>query len=58
MPISKVMTKNPLTIEPEVNIKNAIEIMNNNKITALFVLNNKSKIPQGIIHIHDCIKIK
>ena len=58
MPISKIMTKNPLTIEPEVNIKNAIEIMNNNKITALFVLSNKSKVPQGIIHIHDCIKIK
>tara|TARA_Y100001970_G_scaffold274173_1_gene373529 strand:+ start:3949 stop:4908 length:960 start_codon:yes stop_codon:yes gene_type:complete len=56
MPISKVMTKKPLSIEPSENIKNAIKMMNDNKITALFVSNKKSKIPQGIIHIHDCIK--
>ena len=58
MPINKIMTKKPLSIEPNQNIKNAIKMMNGNKITALFVLNKKSKIPLGIIHIHDCIKTK
>jgi len=32
--------------------------MHKNKITALFVVNKASKIPEGIIHIHDCIKTK
>ncbi len=58
MPIDEVMTKKPLRIEPEKNIKSAIKMMNDNKITALFVLNKKSKTPIGIIHIHDCIKTK
>lgn len=58
MSIDEVMTKNPLSIEPEENIKSAIKMMNDNKITALFVLNKKSKNPAGIIHIHDCIKTK
>ena len=58
MPINKIMTKKPLTIEPNQNIKNAIRMMHDNKITALFVLNKKSKNPLGIIHIHDCIKTK
>jgi arabinose-5-phosphate isomerase len=58
MPINKIMTKKPVTIEGHIHIKDAIEIMNNNKITALFVVKNKSKIPEGIIHIHDCIKNK
>ncbi len=52
------MTKNPVTIEQNINIKNAVEIMNKNKITALFVVNNGTKVPKGIIHIHDCIKTK
>ena len=58
IPINKIMTKNPVTIEKNLNIKTAIEIMNKNKITALFVVNNSSKVPEGIIHIHDCIKTK
>lgn len=58
MPIDEVMTKDPLSIEPEKNIKSAIKMMNDNKITALFVLNKKSNTPIGIVHIHDCIKTK
>ena len=58
MSINFVMTKKPLSVGPTENVKTAIKIMNDNKITALFVLSKKSKIPQGIIHIHDCIKNK
>jgi len=56
LPIDKIMTKNPITIESKINIKNTVNIMNKNKITAVFVVKNNSKIPEGIIHIHDCIK--
>ena len=56
LPIDKIMTKNPITIKSNVNIKNTVDIMNKNKITAVFVVKNNSKIPEGIIHIHDCVK--
>ena len=51
------MTKKPITIEKKSNIYDAIFLMNSNKITALFVAESKTQIPEGIIHIHDCIKI-
>ena len=57
LPIEKIMTKNPVTVESKMNIKDTIEIMNNNKITSVFVIKHKSKVAEGIIHIHDCIKI-
>ena len=57
LPIKIIMTKNPITVEPKMNIKDTIDIMNNNKITSIFVIKNRSKIAEGIIHIHDCIKI-
>ena len=55
--IEKIMTKNPVTVKPKMNIKETIDIMNSNKITSVFVIKHNSKVPEGIIHIHDCIKI-
>ena len=57
LPIEKIMTKKPITVDSKMNIKEAVNIMNNNKITAVFVVKNNSKMPEGILHIHDCIKI-
>jgi len=57
LPIEKIMTKKPVTVESKMNIKDTINIMNNNKITAVFVVNKNSQVPEGILHIHDCIKI-
>jgi len=57
LPIEKIMTKKPITVDSKMNIKDAVNIMNNNKITAVFVVKNNSKVPEGILHIHDCIKI-
>ncbi|MDG2267631.1 MAG: KpsF/GutQ family sugar-phosphate isomerase, partial [Alphaproteobacteria bacterium] len=57
LPIEKIMTKNPVTVESKMNIKDTIDIMNNNKITSVFVIEHNSKVAEGIIHIHDCIKI-
>ena len=52
-----IMTKNPITILANQSMSDAILVMNKNKITVLFVTNKKNKSPEGIIHIHDCLKI-
>ncbi|MGD9637874.1 MAG: SIS domain-containing protein [Alphaproteobacteria bacterium] len=51
-----VMTKNPKTVKKELLAVEALRIMNQSKITSLFV--DEEKIPCGIIHIHDCLRAK
>ena len=55
--VSKVMTKNPKTIAPDVLAVKAVNVMNNTGrgITNLFVVEDKK--PIGVIHIHDCLRI-
>ncbi len=55
--VSKVMTKNPKTIAPDVLAVEAVNVMNNtgHGITNLFVVEDKK--PIGVIHIHDCLRI-
>lgn len=55
--VSKVMTKNPKTISPDVLAVEAVNVMNNTGrgITNLFVVENQK--PVGVIHIHDCLRI-
>lgn len=48
-----LMTKNPKTITPSAMATEAIKIMQDKKITNLFVIENKK--PIGVIHIHDCL---
>ena len=57
LPVKKIMTKKPLTINKEKSVMEALNIMNKNKITALFVTESNDNVPKGIIHIHDCLKI-
>ncbi|MDG2416136.1 MAG: KpsF/GutQ family sugar-phosphate isomerase [Pelagibacterales bacterium] len=53
-----IMTKNPKIIFDEMPLLDALSIMTKNKITCLFISNNKStKKPIGIIHIHDCLRL-
>lgn len=54
--VTTVMTKNPKTIQPDVLLAEAVNVMNNTGrgITNLFVMDGKK--PVGIIHIHDCLK--
>ncbi len=54
--VSKVMTKNPKTIRPDVLASEAVYVMNNTGrgITNLFVVENGK--PIGLIHIHDCLR--
>ena len=51
------MTQTPKFVDQEELVINALEIMNKNKITCLFVNDSSNKkVPIGIIHIHDCIR--
>lgn len=51
----EVMTASPLTIRPNSLAGEALQVLNDCKITTLFVCDEDSK-PEGIIHIHDCLR--
>jgi len=53
----KIMARYPITIKGNILAVDALNVMEKHNITSLFVLKNeKSKIPVGIIHIHDILK--
>lgn len=52
-PALEIMTKNPKTVEKDLMASAAMKIMNDKKITNLFVLEDKK--PIGVIHIHDLL---
>ena len=49
------MTKNPTLASKNMLVGEALNLMNNKKITSLFVCENKK--PVGIIHIHDLLRL-
>lgn len=51
---AEVMTQNPRTIAPDALAEAAVAVMNERKITCLFVVADGQ--PQGILHIHDCLR--
>jgi arabinose-5-phosphate isomerase len=51
---SAVMTPAPVTIGPGILAAEAVRIMNERKITQLFILRDEK--PLGILHIHDCLR--
>ena len=52
-----VMTINPSTIRPDALAEEALAVMNESRITCLFVHNPKQeKTPIGVLHIHDCLR--
>ncbi|CUH46759.1 KpsF/GutQ family sugar-phosphate isomerase [Ruegeria atlantica] len=54
----EVMTTNPLTISPNAMAEEAVAIMNDRKITSLFVVNPETQGPaEGLLHIHDCLRV-
>ena len=50
----EVMTQHPRTIRPDALAAEALGLMNQRKITSLFVLEDGR--PVGILHIHDCLR--
>ncbi len=51
---SEVMTSRPRTVAPDALAAQALRVMNERKITSLFVV--ESGRPVGILHIHDCLR--
>ena len=57
---SEFMTANPKTVAPDALIDEALTLFEENKITALFVVDEdgRGKKPVGVLHIHDCPPIR
>ncbi|HEX2548346.1 MAG TPA: KpsF/GutQ family sugar-phosphate isomerase [Gammaproteobacteria bacterium] len=54
-PIQQVMTKNPKVITANLLVTAALKIMENFKITALIVTDEKNY-PVGVVHMHDILR--
>ena len=53
-----VMSKNPKVITENTFVSDALKIINDYKITSLFIIKDlKNKKPSGIIHLHDCLRV-
>jgi arabinose-5-phosphate isomerase len=50
------MTANPRTITPEALAEKALAVMNDRKITCLFVTDDDGRMAVGILHIHDLLR--
>ncbi len=52
---SEIMTKKPFVANRKMLVGEAINLMNKNKITSLFICEKKK--PVGIVHIHDLLRL-
>jgi arabinose-5-phosphate isomerase len=51
------MTTNPKTVPPDTLAEDALMVMNDNKITTVFVMEeDRPEFPAGIVHIHDFVR--
>jgi len=51
-----LMTRNPRTIQEDGLAAEALSMLSEHKITALFIV-NAEQIPVGLLHVHDCLAI-
>ena len=57
--VRDIMSKNPKVITENTFVSDALKIINDYKITSLFIMKDlKNKKPSGIIHLHDCLRVK
>ena len=57
LPVQKIMTKKPISIEKNELAAKALSIMNSKKITSLIVNNkNRPLVAIGVIHIHTILQ--
>lgn len=54
--VTDIMTKNPLTVNPDALAEHAVAIMNDTEITCLFVTEKDGQNVSGVINIHDCLR--
>jgi arabinose-5-phosphate isomerase len=50
-----IMTIDPHVIEKTTLASSALSLMNENKISSIFVTNKQNNV-LGILHIHDCLR--
>ena len=53
-PVDKIMTAAPKTVRPDQLVSEALQLLNNSKITALIVVDAGR--PVGIVHFHDLLR--
>ena len=53
----EVMTPNPICIEPGAMIEDALALLNRYKITAMFAVEAGGRMPVGIVHVHDFLRL-
>ena len=51
-----IMTTAPRTIRPQALAAEALAVMNEKSITNLFVVNEATGAPVGVLHVHDCLR--
>lgn len=51
---SEIMTRSPRTVSPDMLLSETLQIINESRITALFVV--EEGLPLGIIHVHDLLR--
>ena len=57
LPVSKIMTKKPISIDKNELAAKALSIMNSKKITSLIVKNKKKPLVTiGVIHVHTILQ--
>lgn len=54
MRVERVMTENPISAAPGLLASSALEMMNQRRITALFVVADRK--PIGVLHVHDLLR--
>jgi arabinose-5-phosphate isomerase len=57
---AEFMTRDPKTIAPDALIDDALTLFEENRITALFVVEDdgQGRKPVGVLHIHDCPPVR
>ncbi len=55
--VTEIMSLNPVTIPASTLVFEALEIMNRKSITSIFVVRKSGSSIEGIVHIHDCLKL-
>ncbi len=53
----EIMTKHPKTLPPDTLAVAALDFLNRNKITVVFVVDDKGR-PIGIVHVHDLLRLE
>ena len=54
-PVESIMSQAPITVQPEMLVGAALELLNSSGITALYVVEDKK--PIGIVHLHDLLRV-